>query len=336
MNKSVLALALAAVTTTATAAEIYNQDGTSLVMSGRAEATIGFQDGKSTTDASKFRLGFKAKTDITDTVYGVGYYEGEFTDNNDTIIDNRYIYVGIGGELGELVYGKVDGSLGMISDITDVLSNAGNLAGGYKLAAADRQTNMLNYTRVQESKYGQSIFKASLHAEENQEFDDETYLSDSNDAGGSVGMKHVGNGGLNIGFGIAMQGDLFQAMGGVGYKYKNLYVAGLVNTGTLNKEVNSDIDLDADLFGYDVTAAYTFNDKTVIALNYGSVEMEGDLSFDGIGELSAEGDNSAVAMEVTHYFKPTLRAYANYTINTASKDFEGNEDKASVGLRYDF
>ena len=80
MNKTMIALAVsaAALATGANAAELYNQDGTSLEMGGRAEARLSMKDGK-VEDKSRIRLNFLGKVEIQDGLYGVGFYEGEFT-----------------------------------------------------------------------------------------------------------------------------------------------------------------------------------------------------------------------------------------------------------------
>lgn len=133
MNKTLIALAVsaAAVATGVNAGEIYNQDGASLTMGGRAEARLSLKDGKA-EDKSRVRLNFLGKAEINDSLYGVGFYEGEFTTNdsvsyedpekNGSDLDNRYTYAGIGGTYGEVTYGKNDGALGVITDFTDIMA----------------------------------------------------------------------------------------------------------------------------------------------------------------------------------------------------------------------
>lgn len=128
MNKTLIALAVsaAAVATGVNAGEIYNQDGASLTMGGRAEARLSLKDGKA-DDKSRVRLNFLGKVAINDSLYGVGFYEGEFTTNDqgeakDGNLNNRYTYAGIGGTYGEVTYGKNDGALGVITDFTDIMA----------------------------------------------------------------------------------------------------------------------------------------------------------------------------------------------------------------------
>ncbi|MED5503160.1 MAG: porin, partial [Pseudomonadota bacterium] len=151
MKKTLIALSVsaAAMATGVNAAELYNQDGTSLEMGGRAEARLSMKDGD-VADNSRIRLNFLGTQAINDNLYGVGFWEGEFTtaENGDvdgnSNLDTRYAYAGLGGAFGEMTYGKNDGALGVITDFTDIMAYHGNSAAD-KLPAADRSDNMLSY-----------------------------------------------------------------------------------------------------------------------------------------------------------------------------------------------
>ncbi len=146
MKKTLIALSVsaAAMATGVNAAELYNQDGTSLEMGGRAEARLSMKDGD-VADNSRIRLNFLGTQAINDNLYGVGFWEGEFTTNeqggvdsdvnkDSSNLDTRYAYAGLGGAFGEVTYGKNDGALGVITDFTDIMAYAGNSAAD-KLAA---------------------------------------------------------------------------------------------------------------------------------------------------------------------------------------------------------
>lgn len=111
MNKKVLALAVAAITSAGAvnAAELYKDEAQSIEMGGRAEARLAMKDGDA-ADNTRIRLNFKGTTQISDGLYGVGFWEGEFT-TNDAVnpngnLENRYTYAGIGGNFGEVTYVK--------------------------------------------------------------------------------------------------------------------------------------------------------------------------------------------------------------------------------------
>ena len=163
MNKTMIALAVSAAALATNAAadgkqaggidgtSVYSSNGTSLEIGGRAEARLSLKDGKA-EDKTRVRLNFLGKVEIQDGLYGVGFYEGEFTtadnggetDSDRQLITNRYTYAGLGGTFGEVTYGKNDGALGVITDFTDIMAYHGNSAAD-KLAVADRSDNMLSY-----------------------------------------------------------------------------------------------------------------------------------------------------------------------------------------------
>ncbi len=331
MNKTLIALAVsaAAVATGANAAEIYNQDGTSLEMGGRAEARLSLKDGKA-QDNSRVRLNFLGTTQITDGLYGVGFYEGEFTtaDNkNEDDIDHRYIYAGLGGKFGEVTYGKNDGALGVITDFTDIMAYHGNSA-AHKIAAADRVDNMISY----KGQFNDLSLKASYR------FADRTEGTTSNpgaygdngaDGYSLSAIYAVADTGLNLGAGYADQADQNEYMLAASYSIQDLYLATVYTNGELDKK-------DADYTGYEFAAAYTLN-QTVFSTTYNNAETNGETSADN------------VAIDATYYFKPNFRGYVSYNFNLIDKgDKLGKvgsngtassmdaEDELAIGLRYDF
>lgn len=334
MKKTLLALSLIAATGSVTAAELYNQDGSSLTFGGRAEATA-FYNGDDVADKSKVRLSFMGKTEINDDLYAVGFYEGEFKTTGDDL-DNRYGYAGLGGKYGEITYGKNDGALGMVSDVTDVLSNAGNLAGGVKLASADRQDNMVSYKHVLDHMTVKASYKfdekenaedvsAAIGALSNRNISGAIYNASAYDSGLSLGAVIKATENVKIGLGFAHQADTTQLMGSVGATLGNLYVAAL-----FNHLDYSEFGIDLTSTGFDLTGQYTV-DKTVFSMNYGSVDADAAINNT---DLNGTVEQEVLAFEVAHFFKPTFRAYANYGIDMT--DYVNAENTASVGLRYDF
>lgn len=335
MNKTLIALAVsaAAVATGANAAEIYNQDGTSLELGGRAEARLSLQDGKA-EDKTRVRLNFLGKTQITDNLYGVGFYEGEFTtdeqgevdDNND--LNNRQAWAGLGGEFGEIGYGKIEGALGVITDFTDIMAYHGNTA-AYKIAVADRTDNMIAY----KGQFSDLSLKASYRfadrgtegTGENKDF------TDNDQDGYSLSAIYaLGDTGLKLGGGYADQDEQDEYMLGVSYAVGDLYVAGLFTDG-------QKADDDGDYTGYEFAAAYTIG-KTVLSTTYNNAETNDETSADNI------------AIDATYYFKPNFRGYVSYNFNliddgddfgtvgssVAKASKADAEDELALGLRYDF
>ncbi|PTO65676.1 porin [Vibrio splendidus] len=350
MNKTMIALAVsaAALATNAVAADgkqaggidgtsVYSSNGTSLEIGGRAEARLSLKDGKA-EDKTRVRLNFLGKVEIQDGLYGVGFYEGEFTtaenggstDNNDGDITNRYTYAGIGGDFGEVTYGKNDGALGVITDFTDIMSYHGNSA-AMKIAVADRSDNMVSY----KGQFQDLGVKASYRFADRQEgvvngCNIGEYCDNDADGYSLSGIYAIGDSGFKLGAGYADQDEQNEYMLAASFRTDALYFAGTFTDGELAKK-------DGDYTGYEFATAYTL-DKTAFTLTYNNAETDGDTSADN------------VAIDATYYFKPNFRTYISYNFNLISKgDTFGNadganlgatkiqaEDELALGLRYDF
>lgn len=329
MNKTLIALAVSAAAMTAgvNAGEIYNQDGTSLALGGRAEARLSLQDGKA-EDASRVRINVLGKTQINDSLYGLGFYEGEFTtsDNGDIDSDsnnltNRYALAGIGGDFGLVTYGKNEGALGVITDFTDIMAYHGNKA-AYKLTVADRADNMLAYA----GQFDDLAVKASYRFADRTTVDatgaELTQYSDNGEDGYSLSAIYTfADTGFAIGAGYADQNKSDQWMLAASYAINDLYFAGTIVDGSEDK---------TDKTGYELAAQYTMH-QTVFTTSYNYLESKTS------GQKTDEVDS--IAIDATYFFKPNFRSYISYDFNLLDSDEVGKmkaEDELALGLRYDF
>ncbi len=339
MNKTLIALAVsaAAVATGANAAEIYNQDGTSLELGGRAEARLSMKDGEA-KDKTRVRLNFLGKTEITDNLYGVGFYEGEFSSNEQGKVDDdsdsdlytRQAWAGLGGEFGEIGYGKTEGALGVITDFTDIMAYHGNSAAD-KLAVADRTDNMIAY----KGQFSDLSLKASYRFADRSESND-SFDNNDEDGYSLSAIYALGETGLKLGGGYADQNDSNEYMLGVSYTIGDLYLAGLFTDGEKNFDGaqfdSTNFTGTQDYTGYEFAAAYTIG-KTVLSTTYNNAETDSDTSTDNI------------AIDATYYFKPNFRGYVSYNFNLLDDNDDlgtgtvgeiASEDELALGLRYDF
>ena len=338
MNRTLIALAVsaAAVATGANAAEIYNQDGTSLEMGGRAEARLSLKDGKA-EDKSRVRLNFLGKTQVTDNLYGVGFYEGEFTtaeegavdDNND--LNTRYAYAGLGGAFGEVTYGKNEGALGIITDFTDIMAYHGNSAAD-KLSVADRTDNMVSYS----GNFNDLDVKASYRFADRGDAQGQ-YIDNEQDGYSLSATYAVADTGLKLGAGYADQDESNEYMVAASFSISDLYIAGVFTDG--EKDFNNTFMFDSNNFsgvqdytGYEFAAAYTLG-QTVFSTTYNNAETGDDTSADN------------VAVDATYYFKPNFFGYVSYNFNlldegdklgTGTVGATDAEDELAIGLRYNF
>ncbi|MDO6543300.1 porin [Photobacterium sanguinicancri] len=323
MNKNLIALAVAAATLSgaAQAAEVYSDETSSLAIGGRIEARAAVKDGD-VTDNTRTRVNIGAKSDITDSVYGLGFFEREFRAGTEVAgvkvspnDENRKLYAGIGSDYGQVVYGKIDGSLGMITDFTDIMAYHGNEAGG-KINAADRASNSLAYI----GSFDNLVVKANY-----------VFDNGSNEDGYSAGAMYTLDMGLGFGAGYAQQetgADKTdktekQAFAAVSYAISDFYFAGLYqdarNTNGAEK-----------VRGYELAAKYTM-DKLVFTGTFNYLEDKDNSNSD-------DALANSYAVDATYYFTNNFRTYASYKLDQAKTDVAGerNKDEFVLGARYDF
>ncbi|EPW8797572.1 porin [Morganella morganii] len=137
MKKTLLAVLvpLVALSGAANAAEIYNKDGNKLDLYGKVDVRHLFSDNdhygdSQNGDDSRFRIGIKGETQITDQLTGFGRFENEIKTNG-TEGDNknkvRLAYAGLKfAEFGSLDYGRNYGVIYDTNAWTDVLPIFGN------------------------------------------------------------------------------------------------------------------------------------------------------------------------------------------------------------------
>ena len=315
-----VAVALLASGSQVVASELYNQDGTSLEMGGRAEARLSMMDGKA-EDRSRIRLNFLGKQEISDSLYGVGFWEGEFVTKTIEFYNNkgekigetdpletRYAYAGLGGKYGEITYGKNDGALGVITDFTDIMAYHGNTAAD-KLAVADRTDNMVAYSGQFDQLAVRASYRFAARTTDANGFDD-----NEQDGFSLSGIYAFADTGFELGAGFASQDKDDQYMLAASYTVGNFYVAGNY----------TDIDYDSvDYKGYELAAAYTMG-QTVFTSTYIKGEEESEETVDNF------------AVDASYYFKPNFRGYASYNFDLMDNEGSNEQDELALGLRYDF
>ncbi|MFB9135937.1 porin [Vibrio olivae] len=339
MNKTLIALAVsaAAVATGVNAAELYNQDGNTVNMGGRAEGRMLLQDGKA-TDKTRIRLNFEGIAQVNQNLYGIGFWEGEFTtneqgqgtDEGDSDLTTRLAYAGLGGQFGQVSYGKTEGSLGVVTDFTDIMGYHGNSA-AYKLAVADRTDNMLAY----KGSFQNLDVRASYRFADADDGTTGEFEDNGKDGYSLSAIYAIADTGIKLAAGYADQDESNEYMLGANWTYNNLYLAGLFTDGELQIANTND---NVDYTGYEVAAAYTV-DKTVFTTTYNNAETNNETSADNL------------AVDASYFFKPNFRGYVSYNFNLISDgDTIGSntqlgngpatkaqaEDSIALGLRYDF
>ena len=136
MKKSLLALAVASITASsiASAAIVYDKDGTSMDVYGRIQAVAYSQDSANTSASGDAgivgsgRLGIDVRTQLTDGVAAFGNVEWDVADSdgNDSF-SNRYLWVGADfGHYGQLKAGRFEDAVyNGVTVVTDIFDDWG-------------------------------------------------------------------------------------------------------------------------------------------------------------------------------------------------------------------
>ncbi|GAL36683.1 putative outer membrane protein [Vibrio maritimus] len=322
------AITTALVSGSALAAEVYNSDGTSLSIGGRAEFRGDFQ-GKANGDelkgtmdnASRFRVNVGGETRITDSLNGIGFYEAEQTVGNgeddrntgNTDFKQRYMYAGLVAGDNTITFGKQDAATVQISQMSDNVSTHSGIQKTYIAAGDEQINNALNY-----SGYFMDALsvKASLLA-----------ASGENQDGYALSAIYTLPFGLGVGLGYAANEndgsqDSTQFIGGLNYTWEGLYVAGTYTQGEGSKKYQLG---DNDFTGYEFVAHYRFENNFQALVGYQKGEIDP-------ANLSKFDISDYYELTGVYYFNKSLRTYATYKIN----NLEDADNSLRLALRYDF
>lgn len=311
MKKTLLATAILAglVSATAQSATVYDQDGTTLSVGGRAEVRAEFIDTEYTEvndgveetkegsieDKSRARINFGGETKINDKLTGFGFMEYEI--NPDSDLKNRYLFAGFGTQVGKFSYGKQDTANVQISDMTDIASYH---SGEQQIlgASSDKQSNNFLYSATFDAVTVQADYVASS------EEDDDSY-----------GVSALYNSGFGLDLGASYSdsnADESQVTLGGGYTINDLYVAITYAFGDLNE--------DDDFNSLEAAIQYKFTKE---------FRMIGII---GQQEKADEDSVDYYALEAQYRFNSAIRTYVSYQLN----ELDDADDSLVAGIRYDF
>ncbi|MGV2987706.1 porin [Vibrio sp. E150_011] len=343
-----MAAIAAAITTTlvsgsALAAEVYNSDGTSLSIGGRAEFRGDFQGQASGSELdgtmdnkSRVRINVGGETQITDSLSGIAFYEAEQTVNNDasnsqnSAFTQRYMYAGLSTNGGDVTFGKQDAATVQISQMSDTVTTHSGIQKTFIQAGDEQINNAINY-----SGYFMDALsvKASLLAS-----------NQANEDGWALSGIYTLPFGLGIGLGYAANEnpgtnaqDSKQFLGGLNYRWEGLYVAATYTQGEGSKKYNLGSN---DFNSVEFVAQYRFENNFEAVLGY----QKGEIAPDAAANFNV---SNYVELTGIYYFNKSIRSYITYKFNnleaadgqTFAADGTTAQDADNslrLGLRYDF
>ncbi|QIA65973.1 porin [Vibrio astriarenae] len=296
------ALLLALASTSTVAATVYSNDGTELSIGGRAEFRGDFTDAVegSMEDNSRARLNVKGSSEITSGLTAFAFYEAEHK-TGDKQFSNRYLYAGLDTEVGAFSAGRQDMAAVIVSDMTDITEFSGLQQ--YTDASSDKTNSVFAYR----GSFDAVQVEATYSAAEGK--DEDLY---------SIAGMYSAPFGLDVALSYSADaGDETQFLGGLGYTFENLYVAGTFSVG--------DVDNNTEFTAYELSAAYKLTSEFSVALNYGYAEED---------EKGAGKTDTVDQFEVAGYYKfnSNFRTYVSYL----AQQLKDEDDVVRLGVRYDF
>ncbi len=229
MKKTLLATAILTglVSATAGAATVYDKDGTSLKVGGRAEVRGLFSDSVDGTmeDKSRARINFKGQTQITEDLTGFGVMEYEIK-SGASEVSNRYLYAGLSTAAGDFSYGRQDTANVQVSDLTDIASEHSGIQ-QYIDSASDKENNTFLYA----GEFAGLLVQANFIASEEED----------QDAFG-ISTLYSTDAGVDLGVAYSDQDEENQASFGVAYTLNDLYLAATYAMGDVINEDTEEVD----------------------------------------------------------------------------------------------
>lgn len=342
MKIKTLSLAVAAglFSVVSQAATLHKDDTTTINLNGRVEVRGHYMDqrGEDFEDKSRARIEINGKKTLKNDLVMVAKYEGELTDNTGgkSDIDERYLFVGLESDYGNLYYGTQNNATTYLTNFSDMAEYFSGYINELNIASADRALNTLRYAY---SKDG-FTFQASINRDS-----DGVYGYTGDRAGSGYGVigayKLTDNFEFGLGYASAKE-DRFNNYGAtldketdtvsiVAAKYTtdSYWIGSTFQKGEIAGSVSKD-----DFTAYDLYIGYFFDNGSVFDLSYTDFEADNTKSY----------DMNFVAAEYAYYYQ-NIAAYVSYKhslldetdyANATWLDYDSTQDEVVVGFRFKF
>ena len=363
MKKSLLALAVASVafSSVASAATVYDKDGTSVEMYGRVQSVFysthaaqnSYSDLSTQTSG---RLGFNLRTPLTANIAAYANAEWDVADNDKTdSFNNRRIYVGTDfGTYGKLQAGRFEDAIYWnVTSYSDVYEDWGCYG---QFGDGDKRDGMLMYSW---SGYGINFMATYGTAKDGQTVEgawaaDETLDLDNAYA---VGLGYTtpdvlfGPISINVGYGVAnVQSDAKAISKNSNFDSYDNYAASLVwgsvDVGPYFAAVWNmrDFDMlngvdDYTVQGVEAVVAYGFENGVSIRTGYQWVNTEDP------EDNNKDANAHVIPVYVNYNVTPNFNVWAEARFDVGTDDefyaytneiYDLTENVYSVGARYSF
>ena len=361
MKKSLLALAVLAVATSATAATVYDKDGTSLKVGGRVQAIAyngnfakAGRDDSTLKNSARFNIAGTTKVNDAVSVFAFSEWEASNGDDNDDFV-TRDQYVGADfGVFGKVQAGKSLNSIYDVQSATDVFEETGALVQGE--TNGDRRSGTFRYIYDNNGFYA----AASYQIAQDQVKVAGNKLDVENGFGLGLGytFDYVGFGPLSVKAAydyVRAQDDYFSfSVDCEGHKsilpiqnFKNtafsvawgsdtgFYFAGLFNTYKLNYNnafYDNDLNYRKKVKGVELVAGYGFDNGLSLTIGYDVKDSKEKAT----GWTSPSTIERRVPVIANYQVAPTFKVWAEAEFDANSNDSEDRGTLVAAGARYVF
>ena len=338
---------------TASAATVYDKDGTTLDLYGRATGLYyGSGDDALRGDQSYFRLGMNGETNLGNDLTGLGQVEYNLPTSGSNNDELRLAYAGVRhATFGQLTYGRQDGLFSMVNDYTDVLPEFGGDGLGKNTEAfgTGRTNGLFKYA----FNYNGLTFGLQYTGKNDPQNNDADKWMLGSDEGYATGLSYDTAMGLSVATVYNRAGKTDEQkqtaqfggqddaqLTGVGLRYNanNLYAAATYSEGRDHYFLG---DSTAGGYahksrGYEAVVQYTVADKFVPGVAYVRSEVKDE------SQNIDDKANEYVSVNAAYHFNNNFQSYVDYRINLLDDNsFTQNygintDDIVAVGMRYDF
>ena len=319
MKKTLLASAILAslVSVSSQAATIYDQEGTTVAVSGSAEVAINSNDSVDGTaeSASSGSIGIEGTSKISDDVtayasFGVAADVGAKAEDDD-------ILIGFKPSFGDISLGATDAALDQVTDFTDIGDEFGGIQG---IVSGGGDTGLF---------YTNTFSGLTLNAE---------YIASDTKDEDSMGVSAVYSlGDLNLGLGYVAVDDANEIALAVGYTAGDLtlglgYAMGEVTEYDIDNDGTADTFTESvDYTSLEIAAKYQVTEALSLAVLAGQTELE-----------DSDGNTADVAgyyaIEAGYAVNDAVYAYVAYQASTLDEDDDSyySDDQIKASIEYSF
>ena len=333
MKKSLLALAVLAVATSATAATVYDKDGTSLKVGGRVQAIAyngnfgkAGEDDSTLKNSARFNVAGTTKVNDAVSVFAFTEWEASNGDDKDDFV-TRDQYVGADfGAFGKVQAGKSLNSIYDVQAATDVFEETGALVQGD--TNSDRRSGTFRYIYDNNGLYASASFQFAQD-DVDVAFMDKVDVEDGFGLGLGYTFDNVVFGPLSIKAAydyVKCQDDLVRDFD----TYKNtvasvawgsdtgLYLAGLFSSYKVNFDPDSNYR--KKVKGVELVAGYGFDNGLSVTIGY---DVK-DSKFKSTGYTSSSSIQRRVPVIANYQVAPTFKVWVEAEFDANSSDDVNN------------